>query len=572
MMNTLSNRLAAVVAAVAITLAATTITSLAAPAPNPPAAANAPAPEPIAGLQGRPDTVGQEMLGGAYQNPRAGIAFHTPLNCVQLKTTGDEIARFANEKLGWEIVCTRSSAQQPMPLIGGAKDGPKMGLLEVVAARLKQANPGVDIVRQDVEDLGEQKAGILAARLSAVGKRKLFQQAIVQANDQLYYTLSMTSPAAETAKGPDTDDPGEKVAVETFRQMVDTVKLLDRGVVKQDQNERLFRTRAFLTTLTPQKLRETVIPVQLMRLMQDGKDIGYMCIFEEVEVVRDAQPAAANAAGKNEPAAGGGGGLDRLKVGIRSRTYPDDQTIVDGETWYIVNSDRRHEDWSNLMWIQNRKTKKANQVIEIGSSDRRTNRRVDNQLAVGDARDPKQPPVRVFDTYELSVKTDQAEPVKRTLPPFYMPQALGHLLPRLLPTREPKTFLFATYVGDRREVMMRYVDVAAEQEVTVGGQRVRAVPITDRIGLEGSPTIHYIDPSSNKYLGSVNNDSKITILPTDAATLQKTWANADLSKPVEQQPPPPQQQSAAPAGSRDGDAAGGGAVGGGEVDGGAVKQ
>ena len=543
MMKTPMNRLAAVVLALATT-------TFAATAPNPPAAgANAAAatPEPITGLAGRPDVVGQEMLGGAYQNPRAGIAFHTPLNCVQLKTTGEEIARFANEKAGWEIVCTRSSAQQPMPLVGGGKNAPKMGLLDVVAARLKQANPGADIVRQEVEDLGEYRAGIIAARLSAVGQRKLFQQAIIQANDQLYYTLSMTSPAADGAKGADGDDPAEKVAVETFRQMVDTVKLLDRSVVKEDQNQRLFRTRAFLTTLTPKKLRETVIPVQLMRLIQDGKDIGYMCIFEEVEAVRDDNAEAAPvAAGKKEEA---GGGLDRVKIGIRSRTYPDAETVVDGETWYIVNADRRHEDWSNLMWVQNRKTKKANQVVEIGSSDRRTNRRVDNQLAVGDARDPKQPPVQAFDTYELSVKTDAAEQIKRTLPPFYMPQALGHLLPRLLPTREPKTFLFATYVGDRREVMMRYVDVGTEQEVTVGGQRVRAVPITDRIGLEGSPTIHYIDPSTNKYLGIVNNDSKITILPTDAQTLQTTWANADLTRPAEQQPPA--QQSPAPAASRD---------------------
>jgi hypothetical protein len=511
--------LLALIATAAIVLPSSTF---AATAPNPP--------EPITGLQGRPDVVGEEMLGGAYQNPRAGIAFHTPINCVQLKTTGDQIARFANEKAGWEITCTRSSASQPMPLTGGAKDGPKLGLLDVVAARLKQTSPGVDIVRQEVEDLGEQQAGILAARLSGVGQRKLLQQAIIQANDQLYYTLSMTSPASKDAKGPDSDDPGEKVAAETFRQMLDTVKLLDRSAVKEDQNQRLFRTRAFLTTLTPQKLRETLVPVQLMRLIQDGKDIGYMAIFEEMESA---------------------GGLDRVKIGIRSRSYPDDQTVVDGETWYIVNADRRHEDWSNLMWVQNRKTKQANQVIEIGSSDRRTTRQADTsgQIAVGDARDPKQPPVRVFDTYELNVQTS-AEPVKRSLPPFYMPQALGHLLPRLLPTREPKTFLFATYVGDRREVMMRYVDVAAEQEVTIGGQRVRAVPITDRLGLEGSATIHYIDPATNKYLGSVNNDSKITILPTDAETLQKKWANADLTRPKPAAAPALQQPSPASSSSQ----------------------
>src|SRR5688500_18549312 len=108
--------------------------------------------------------------------------------------------------------------------------------------------------------------------------------------------------------------------------------------------------------------------------------------------------------------------------------------------------------------------------------------------------------------------------------------------------------------------MMRYVDVGTEQEVALGGERVRAVPITDRLGLEGSPTIHYIEPATNRYLGSVNNDSKISILPTDAATLQKKWANADLTRPKPAAPAPRQAQSPAPAAAREGEAVGGEAV------------
>ena len=495
--------------------------------PSPLGAAVAPAPEPpqpLSGLQGRPDAVGEEMLGGSYQNPGAGIAFRTPLNCVQVKKTDDQIARFVNEKAGWEIICLRNSSSTPMPLTAGGGNGPKLGLLEVIAARLKQSNPGVDIIRQEVEDLGEQKAGLVAARLSAVGQRKLLQQAIIQANDQLYYTISMTSPASKDAKGPDSDDPGEKVAAESFRQMLDTVKLLDRSHVKQDQNERLFRTRAFFTTLTPKRLREVLVPSQLMRLIQDGKDIGYTCIFEEPD----------NAAG-----------ADGIKIGISSRSYPDAETQVDGETWYIVSGDRRHENFSNLVWVQNKKTRQSDQITEIGSSDRITRRQADPNAALAAAAGGKDPKVAIYDTYELNVKTvaksATAEPVKRSLPPFYLPQAIGHLLPRLLPIREPKTFLFATYVGDRREVMLRYVDVGTEQEVTLAGQRVRAVPITDRLGLEGAPTIHYIDPATNKYLGSVNDASKITILPTDAETLQKTWANANLARPKDAEPQKPSE-------------------------------
>src|SRR5688572_27438338 len=84
------------------------------------------APQPLPALDGRPDVVGQEMLGGTFQSPMAGIAFRTPINCVQVKASADQIARFANEKGGWEIICTRNSSNDPMPLLGGGQDGPKL--------------------------------------------------------------------------------------------------------------------------------------------------------------------------------------------------------------------------------------------------------------------------------------------------------------------------------------------------------------------------------------------------------------------------------------------------------------
>jgi hypothetical protein len=489
-------------------------------------------PDAVTAVQGRPDAVGEELLGGTFQSPVAGIAFHVPAGCTQAKATADQVARFVNEKTGWELICTRNSSAQPMPLVGRSLDTPaatgaktpeeiarqeaknKVGLLNVVAGRLKQTHPGADVVREEAVDAGEYQMGLLVARVTLVGSRKLFQQALIQANDQLYYSLTLTTPAAKDAKGADSDDAGEKVAAETFRQILDTVKLLDRTQVKADQNERLYRTRALFTTFNASKLRDTLIPEQWMRLIREGKDIGYTYVVEEPDV-----------AGKTEG----------IKVGIRSRSYPDADTQVDGETWFIVTSDRRHENWSNLVWIQNLKKKTADQVVEIGSSDRSTRRQADADAQLLNPDGKKDPKVAIYDTYELNVQTiakgGNDEPIKRSLPPFYLPQAIGHLLPRLLPIREPKTYLFATYVGDRREVMMRYVDVATEKEVDLAGQKLRAVPITDRLGIEGSPTIHYVDPASGKYLGSVNNESKLIVLPTDKEFLQKKWAGADLSRP-----------------------------------------
>src|SRR5438093_1005367 len=80
-------------------------------------------PEPLASLAGRPDAEGQELLGGKYENPSAGIAFATPSNCKQIKGNGsDEIVRFINEQRNWDLVATKSTSAEPMPLSAG--EGP----------------------------------------------------------------------------------------------------------------------------------------------------------------------------------------------------------------------------------------------------------------------------------------------------------------------------------------------------------------------------------------------------------------------------------------------------------------
>ena len=69
---------------------------------------------------------------------------------------------------------------------------------------------------------------------------------------------------------------------------------------------------------------------------------------------------------------------------------------------------------------------------------------------------------------------ENTDPVNKVLPPFYLPQALGQLLPRLLPLGQPKTYLFATWVSESRALMMRYVDVGTESRVEFNGRLIRA--------------------------------------------------------------------------------------------------
>ncbi|MDQ3440974.1 MAG: hypothetical protein M3478_11570, partial [Planctomycetota bacterium] len=361
----------------------------------------------------------------------------------------------------------------------------------------------------------------------------------------VYYTLSLTTPAArqgedgKTAEG----DPEEARAVESFRAVVDTVALLDQTPVLEDQHRRLYSMRALFINLTPARLRNAIAMgdggepdqrtrqdgkhEQFLRILQDGKDVGYTYVVENEEKR---------------------GALEGIAVGVRSRTTlavdPAKQagvnaavqapTIVktDAESLMWMSLDRKHETWRTLTVAEDGKNK--DHSTEIGASDRQTERVLDKDLPVGEKRDERNPPVRHEDVYSLTVTTQStkvnAEPINRTLPPFYVPQALAHMLPRLVPLNETKSYMFASFVSETREVMSRYLDVGREQNVTLDGRKLTAVPVKERIGLEGSVTTHWISPDG-KYLGSVNEDSKVMVLPSDEASLRKIWVDAKLTAP-----------------------------------------
>ena len=154
--------------------------------------------------------------------------------------------------------------------------------------------------------------------------------------------------------------------------------------------------------------------------------------------------------------------------------------------------------------------------------------------------DANQPPVRESRDYLLNVthvaKGGNAEPINRALPPFYLPQALSKMLPRLVDYKyaarsgQAKKYMFMQYVGDSREVMTRYVDVEPIQQVTFGGKTFQAIPVRDKITLDGPVTTHYLN-DKGEYLGSESPDSGVAVVPTDEKTLNDLWKDADLNRP-----------------------------------------
>jgi hypothetical protein len=544
---------------VVATIACGSISSLAQDAPSG-------APKSILANQG--EASGADLLGAPFENESAGISLRLPAGCHRTRSTGegDDIGQFGDEKRQWQLKLTRITRPQPTVLASTVNNfgDTTPGLLDITADSLKRHWPGCTILRQDLTNTRDgnpklkNNVGMIAVRYSAAGGHYLTQQAIIQSSDRLFYLLALTTPASDLTGDAADNDPIERTPVETFRQMLDSVRLLDTAKLHQDQVDRLIRTRSLMVNWTSARLHAALVDEQWLRIMRDGKDVGYSYITEQTAggVPRPLRLEEVKAGKSDRDLVQPG---DGILIGVRARTLaapsdasPSDKpkapVQVDSASWLFVTPDRKLEDWSRILVVDDGSVDKdgksiKSQTEEFGSSNRQVIRSFDKEGAPGTKLDPHQPAIKIREQYMLDVTTvsqsGQGDPVNQELPPFYLPQALGQLLPQLLPLHpeigvdgayKPRSYLFATYVPDTREVMLRYVDVGDERSVTFAGRTLRAIPISDRIGWHGSITTHYMS-ANGLYLGSENKESHLMMLPTDANDLLTVWKNANLTRP-----------------------------------------
>jgi len=529
-------------------------------APAVPAPAELPAADSAAIERPKPEPL---SLDKPFERRSAGISLRPPLRWTPIKEADrEELLRFVDDvkQPQWTLALTRRSFPDPQHLFQKQveKDFKREwepGIVENTLAALREQLPGAKILRGgDPTNIGKLNVGMIILRYTKSGERWLAQHAIIESNDQLYFLLSFTSPGRKDVAEDDnreekTVDPIEAQAVATFRNIIDSVELLDLGQIKADQDARLFRTRGLFANLTGRNLNERLIPERYMRVLMDGRDVGYSYVVERPDV--DIK-----------------GGNDGIKIGIRTRlmTKVENGQVQpfpreDSEAWMFTTLDRRIEDWSKITVFDDGQPKSPTnpwkKVSEVGATQFAQRRilAVDpkepgKQFLQGENGDPRNPWVDVRENYTLKVEffgvAANLEPVVRPLPPFYLPQAMSAMLPRLIPPNEPKSYLIASYVSEVRQVMLRYIDVGAEaalpQVIAGNSGKLRGVPISDRVGLEGAPTIHWVT-SKGEYLGSTTEATKTVILPSDKPTLQRIWKIDDSIRQFED----PRGRAAPPA-------------------------
>ena len=190
---------------------------------------------------------------------------------------------------------------------------------ESVAAQMPSDTPG-KLLRTELVPINGYDGAILASRFREGGAAFLMQQAIVRRTDKHYYVFSYTTPLTSgtgDAKGnPDVEnDPAANRALETFAGIVDSVQVIDQEQVANDQADRLVRTRSLLLNWTAPRLRAAIVGESWLRLIKDGKDIGYTYIVEEL--ANDVPRADRKKTDHVDPAKALG-----VRIGVRSRTMP----------------------------------------------------------------------------------------------------------------------------------------------------------------------------------------------------------------------------------------------------------
>jgi len=533
--------------------------------------------DPLSSVQpeATPATHPSGELGEPFSSTVGGISIRPPKGMRLLVRLDQKIlAQWADDTTS--LVLRRIKLEEAAPLTTEKHLGKTVeGVLEMTLETLQNELPGAKILRKDLtyvanaepamqtdpdpnpDDKSKPNVGLVVVRYTAGGVPQLKQQALIRASDHLYFMVEYVTPGSKANDDKAPEDPNERLAVETFGRVLGSVGLIDTSKVRQEQEKSLFATRAFQVNLTPAKLRSAIVPEQWFRILRDGRDVGYSYVMEQTagglpqpdeETIKRARAGQLTDEEKSRPFL-----LPKITpgsdilIGVKSRLIADgvrgNKTTgpiqTDSESWLFVTADSKHEDWSRLIVQHDATRPKDLWSEELGTSDRHLVGLKDGAML----------------TVTQSANSVNLAPINQEVPPFYLPAAVGHMLPRLFDLKQ-KEYAFASFIGDRREVVMRYYSVGPAQVVELDGTICKVIPISDRVGFDGPPTLHYLaaDPEPDgrhRYLGSENKQTNTLVLASDQASIEKIFAKAGSARrasnpPSVQGPPAPGSGTLAP--------------------------
>ena len=498
--------------------------------------------------------------GRGFESVEAGVAIELPSG--ERQATGADpslLAAVVNDDRQWRFEFRRIEQERPIPLSDTPtpQGGVQRGLIDLtVEELLRDAGQGgrLDVLRSDRVPLAEADAGVIAVRYRAgpegVGSPMVLRQvALVQADEGRHFRLDLVSPAPEGEVEAVADDAAVREAVAAFTESLDSLRLVDQTALLEDQTQRLLRTRSLLVNLkAPGRLGAATAGDGWRRVIRGEEDVGFARVLEEpadrlpTDVTAGFSPAERSDGAADDPASAAG-----VRVGVRLRMRTE-RGAIDRRTWSFATRDLAESDFreSNALYADgDGEVGAAAAGIVVGQMrSRRVPRPVETEPVAG--VQPEQL-IEIDELRELNVTftldgAPRGKPLRRRLPPWYVPAAVDHLLPRLVAPFGEKTYMVAVYAPGRREVMNQYVDVSAPRRPTSqdradlpelavrddGDASPRVIVVTTRLGLNGPPTRHYVGADAHGWLGSVNEESGTRVIPATREEIEAIWRDTPM--------------------------------------------
>ena len=141
---------------------------------------------------------------------------------------------------------------------------------------------------------------------------------------------------------------------------------------------------------TPARLHSVLLSQQWVRILKNGKDIGYTYITEDqaggiprplhAKELQGIEKNGENVGRKTERELAKAG--DGILIGVSARLILDgvrsDKTKgpiqSDSSSWFFVSADKKHEDFSRVVVTDDHKAAKKGYVQEFGVSEKRVRR------------------------------------------------------------------------------------------------------------------------------------------------------------------------------------------------------
>lgn len=337
----------------------------------------------------------RELSKTRWRERAYGISLRPPVGTKMLQQTADQLLlRIADQEGAFTMSVDVKHARKPLKL------------KEVIGAAQRQmfrAQPVTEVLEIKIRKIAGRPGAVLYFRVpQADGHDALVAQALIHFAKKRIAVIDLKTPFKRR---------------EDFRPMfeavLDTVKIVDPDVLNQRREAALERGRQWRRGLTLEQIHEALREEYYYRLIESGKDIGYIH-------VREYQTHA-----KGKPG---------VAIDVRSWIHLDKWTIH-SVAHYFLSDDATRELWTikTTRWPR-------------GASSSSTRSRTFTETGV-----------RAGDRITVTIAGPAGHQVHKYTKPevSYLSQVEARLMPRLLPVNHPATYAFYWYNSSKGAVTLR---------------------------------------------------------------------------------------------------------------------